>query len=81
LGAQRTRIPWNSTRPVIQKLYLVCFIYFFNIVISFEVSRDIDLLIKRNCKNVYMSPDQTLRQDCHITVVTHSLKMWQELFT
>jgi hypothetical protein len=74
-GAQRTRIPWNSTRHVTQKLYLVCFMYFFNAVIAMEVSRDVDIQIKINCKNMYVALNQIPRQDCHITVVIHSLKM------
>jgi len=74
-GAQRTLIPWNSTHHVTQKLFLVCFMYFFNAVIAFEVSRDVDIQIKRNFKNMYVSLNQIPRQDCLITVVIHSLKM------
>jgi len=74
LGAQRTRIPWNSTRHVTQKLYLVCFMCCFNAAIALEVSRDVDLQIKRNCKNMYMSLNHIPWQDCHITVVIHSGK-------
>jgi len=54
LGAQRTRIPWNSTRHVTQKLYLVCFMYFFNAVIALEFSRDVDLQIRETVRSVHV---------------------------
>jgi hypothetical protein len=47
LGAQRTRTPWNSTLHVTQKLYLVCFMYFFNALFYLKVARVVDPEIEK----------------------------------